>query len=298
MVLPSAVYGCSLGLRFGADDARAGFLPWALTLAYAIAAQTFAVFVNDLADEAADRANRDWNWFSGGSRVLPDGRLNRTQLRVGAIGAATVLAALCFPLARPERAALSAWGETLVALAALTAGCIGSAVVYSRPPFRAGARGYGASLQAFGTGLVLPLVGYLAVGGALPPASVWAGFFPTIVLGFAANVLTALPDVHADRAVRKSTIPVRLGERPARVLGWALCVLAAGGFVAMAWPMSPRLLLSVTVMAAGSIALLGLVLLPRADATSRPACAGFVVASLAAPTVAQIAATWSLATSD
>src|SRR5687767_1715008 len=53
--------------------------------------QLYIVFANDLADEEGDRNNTTFNLFSGGSRVLVDGKLDRRQLGRAAIGAAIAL---------------------------------------------------------------------------------------------------------------------------------------------------------------------------------------------------------------
>jgi 4-hydroxybenzoate polyprenyltransferase len=63
--------------------------------------QWFIVWANDLADEATDRANATATPFSGGSRVLVEGRLTRAALTraaalaaLGCVGVAAALTAL------------------------------------------------------------------------------------------------------------------------------------------------------------------------------------------------------------
>ena len=72
--------------RYGAFDP----LIFALVAAFGVAIQLFIVFANDLADEEADRLNDSPTPFSGGSRVLPEGKLRRADLIQGA----AVMAAL------------------------------------------------------------------------------------------------------------------------------------------------------------------------------------------------------------
>jgi len=54
-----------------------------LTFVYSVLLQFFIVFANDYADEAVDRSNTTYNLFSGGSRVLVEGKLSRKELQHG-----------------------------------------------------------------------------------------------------------------------------------------------------------------------------------------------------------------------
>ncbi|MBX3270911.1 MAG: prenyltransferase [Sandaracinaceae bacterium] len=164
------------------------------------------VFGNDYADRDADAQARARTLVSGGSRVIPDGLIRASSLRAGALAAAIALlvgsAAAGAALDRPLLPAFA-----LAALLLLHS--------YSFPPLRLSYRGFGEVVQGLGVGLVLPLLGWYAQTGELARAP-YDAFAPLVVLGFAANALTALPDLDGDRRAGKRTWPVRRGDGRAR----------------------------------------------------------------------------------
>lgn len=164
------------------------------------------VFANDYADRDADALGSARTIFSGGSRVIPEGRIRPEALRAAALAAAAALvvgAAIAGALL--ERMLFPAFAA--VALILLHS--------YSFPPLRLSYRGGGELLQGLGVGLVLPLLGWYAQTGELASAP-FEVFAALVILGLASNVLTALPDLAADRAAAKRTWPVRRGPGRAR----------------------------------------------------------------------------------
>ena len=179
--------------------------------------QLFIVYANDLADEEGDRLNTTPSPFSGGSRVLPEGKLSRRALGRGAIAMAlAALATMVIAATALDRpAAPLFWGLAVVLLWA-----------YSYPPLRLSYRGHGELAQGIGVGVLLPLIGfYLQAGtiGGFP----WPVLVPSFLLAFASNINTALPDRAADEAVHKESWPVRFGEARARKHSLQLVALAA-----------------------------------------------------------------------
>ncbi len=239
--------------------------------AFGVLDQLFIVWANDVADEEADRANESPTPFSGGSRVLTEGKLQRSQLARAAAGAALAMLGLslyaAFALDRP--ATPLAWGLAVLLL-----------WVYSFPPARLSYRGVGAFTQAFGVMVVLPLLGfYLQIGNLF--GFPWAALVPCALLGLASNITTALPDHPADEATGKATWPVRYG--PARARKHSL------QFIALAAVCTPLVLPDLPQTGWAAIEALPLLLvlinaraLDRADATNRSACLRFVVLNGAA----------------
>lgn len=169
--------------------------------------QLFIVYANDVADQETDRRNRTATPFSGGSRVLVEGRLSPRALGAAALACAAALVAVSAGLAVARQAPLLV-PLAIAALLLLWA--------YSYPPLRLSYRGGGELLQMVGVGAVLPLYGYLAQGGDLDRLAValLACLLPSH-LGCA--IATALPDEPSDRESAKRTLPVRVGgERAAR----------------------------------------------------------------------------------
>ncbi|MCB9591290.1 MAG: prenyltransferase [Sandaracinaceae bacterium] len=164
------------------------------------------VFANDYADRESDALADERTIFSGGSRVIPDGLIEPRHLKLAAIGAAATLvigsAVAGFLLGRDLLPAFAA-----AALALLYA--------YSYEPFRLSYRGYGEIVQGLGVGLVLPLLGWYAQTGDVTRAP-YDAFAPLVMLAFASNILTALPDHAGDARAAKRSWPVRRGEARAR----------------------------------------------------------------------------------
>lgn len=239
------------------------------------------VFSNDYADRETDAANRTYNEFSGGSRVLPEGRLQPDDLRgaawVALAGLAGLSLWLAFGTGRP-------WAPAFVVAAALLVWA------YNFAPLRLAYRGGGEIVQGLGTGVVLPLLGYYLQAGdlAVPPLTL----APLFLLGVVGNILTALPDVPSDKSSDKRTYPVRRGQWAARRHSLELLTMAAlmGGFVvpgANAW--------LVALLAAPTLALVAacVPLLGSADAEQRDECRRFVLLGGGAAHVQCVA--WSLA---
>ncbi len=201
-IAPPLLLGQALAVAQGAP------LDWtffALALGFGVLDHLVIVFTNDVADQDADAKNDAPTLFSGGSRVLQEGLLEPRQLTRGAVAAAAGLVAL---------SGAGVWlGRPLLPLFAVAA--LGLLAAYSLPPLRLSYRGQGELLQGLGVGLVLPLLGFYLQAGSVEEAP-WALFAPLVLLGFASNILTALPDVEADRAAGKRSWPVRRGELKAR----------------------------------------------------------------------------------
>jgi 1,4-dihydroxy-2-naphthoate octaprenyltransferase len=202
--------------------------------------QLFIVYSNDWADQETDRRNRTATLFSGGSRVLVEGRISPRALGLAALACAAALLTVSVGLAVTRGVPLLV-PLALVALALLWA--------YSYPPLRLSYRGGGELLQMVGVSGVLPLYGYLAQGGDLGRFPWWlvACLLPTHL---ACAIATALPDEPSDRESRKLTLAARVGgERAAWVilalnvltLALAPLGLAQVGLRADAWLLLPAL---------------------------------------------------------
>lgn len=256
------LYGQAIAFaRYGAFDLKiAGILA-----AYGVALHLFIVFANDLADEEADRDNHTYNRFSGGSRVLPEGKLGRSALRSAALSMAgsAISAALLLTVhfGRP--------GMLLAPLAA-----IALLWAYSYRPLRLATRGHGELLQGLGVGVVLPLTAIYAQTGdlsltVLPPLA------PAFLLGIAGNILTSLGDHPADSAAGKQSYAVRYGQWQARRHAIELTLFAAvlGHLVV---PDVSRVVDLLFAAPAIALTIFGARLLGSADAANRGECERFV----------------------
>jgi len=235
------------------------------------------VFANDYADREADALGDERTIFSGGSRVIPDGLIAPESLRNAAIATGTLLLV---------GSAVAGWVWDRPLLPAFAVAALLLLIAYSFPPLRLSYAGFGEVVQGLGVGLVLPLLGWYAQTGDVRGAP-YEAFAPLVLLAFASNILTALPDYDADLAAAKRTWPVRRGAMKAR--GDALVFVGIG--IALASQVGPRFTDLWTGLVLGPpalAALLALRWLKREEATLR-----FVTLAAGAITVLHV--TWTVA---
>ena len=174
-----------------------------LALAFALLDQLYIVFANDYADQEADAANLSPTLFSGGSRVLVEGKLSPISLiraaQVAAFGCLLIATLLAFVYERPWSIALA-----LIALILLWA--------YSFKPVQASYRGFGALLQTIGIAVVLPMFGFYVQAGTLEGFA-WVPLGVLCLSQLSCAMATALPDIVGDKQAGKQTLAVKLGHR-------------------------------------------------------------------------------------
>lgn len=211
-----------LGQAAAWHESRQFELLWLLTaLLWGVLDHLLIIFGNDWADREADTVDR--SFLSGGSGVVPEGKIAGTHLRTAMWGMGALLlgyGSLLSVCGRPWTALY-----TLAAVALLWA--------YSFEPLRLSYRGGGELLQGIGLGVGLPSLGYYLQGAGFF-APVWV-LLPATCLGVSGNILTALPDIAQDQAAGKKTWPVRRGFSSAK--GIALIGIAVSAIaVAMQTP--------------------------------------------------------------
>lgn len=235
-------------------------------LVFGVLYQLYLLYTNDHADAAIDATNGQY-WLSGGSRVVPEGKLTAPQLLAGARVALMLLAAFTVFLAVAAQRPLMP-----VALLAAVALCWS----YNRRPLQLSYRGHGEVLQGLGCGVLLPLIGYYLQYGSFQSVP-WAALIPLYLVFHAGNLVTALPDYASDKAGGKRTFPVRRGELAAR---WAAVLLLGVAYVSLFF-VAPSLSAEVVGMVAGpsALILIGLIvsgLVRRADVSEFSRCKAFV----------------------
>ena len=248
------------------DSGHFSSILFVYALAFGVLYQVYLLYTNDHADAAIDATNEQY-WLSGGSRVLPEGKLVAVQLLAGARVTLVVLAGFTVVLAVLAQRPLMP-----VALLAAVALCWG----YNRKPLQLSYRGYGEVLQGLGCGVLLPMIGYYLQAGSLA-AFPWAALIPLYLVFHAGNLVTALPDYASDKAGGKHTFPVRHGELAAR---WT-AVLLLGVAYASLFFVAPALSAAVVGVVVGPAALIliGLIvsgLISRADVRTFSQCKAFV----------------------
>ena len=203
----------------GRFDATAFWLGW-LSLFFL---EVMTVFTNDYFDLESDRRNKNFGPFTGGSRVLVDGRISLGRMRLG-IASATA----CFLAAALALAAILP-ASSLIALGMIAVLAVG----YTTPPLKLCWRGLGELDVALTHSTAIILCGFLFQGGA------WNASFPVLAsvplfLGvLPAIILSGIPDYAADHAAGKRSLAVVVGTRGAIRIAQATTVLAA--LMALFW---------------------------------------------------------------
>ena len=200
------------------------------------------VFLNDWFDFDSDRRNLNAGPFTGGSRVLVDGRLDRAAMKKG-IGLSVLLSAAAVSGLLATAPAF-ATGDivTLYALFAVLA------LGYTVPPLKLSHRGLGEFDVALTHSAGAILAGYLTQGGSVYASAPWLLALPLGLSILPSILLAGLPDRRADQAAGKHTLVVILGaSRTLRLATLAsLCAPALAALVMLLRPeLSPLLRWSV-----------------------------------------------------
>jgi 1,4-dihydroxy-2-naphthoate octaprenyltransferase len=175
---------------------------------FGIANQLYIVFANDYADQEADKLNKTFTIFSGGSRVLVENKIKPSSLR----NASFLMATLCILLSTASAVYTANWFLILLGMIALLL-----LQMYSYPPLQLSYRGGGEFLQMLGVGLILPLFGYLGQSGNLThfPTQI---ILPLLLINLACAMATSLPDLPGDKLANKKTFSVSLGIRNVKTI--------------------------------------------------------------------------------
>ncbi|MDQ3625004.1 MAG: prenyltransferase, partial [Verrucomicrobiota bacterium] len=168
----------------------------------------------------SDQLNRHAGPFTGGSRILVEGRLSATALRRG-----RVWALLLFIVATAALAGVAV--EQRGALFTLLGAGAVLGIGYSAPPLKLVYRGLGELDVAFTHSALVILLGYASQGGDVRDPAPWSLALPLFCGVLPAIILAGFPDWEADRAAGKKTLAVRLGRPAAALLALFAAVSAA-----------------------------------------------------------------------
>ena len=177
--------------------------------------QLMAQYLNEYYDREVDRltpANR--TWFSGGSGILPAGKVSPAAV----LTAARICAG--FALLTGILASLvSAWMIPVMILSFL------GSWFYSAPPVSLMSSGWGELSTSVIVALLVPVAGYSMQAG-FPPDELLLICVPLVLVHIAMLISFEFPDYTSDREAGKKTLTVRLGKRGAAWVVTALIGLA------------------------------------------------------------------------
>lgn len=248
-VLP-VLAGSAWGFMVAEGFDAAAFL---LALIATMCVHAGANVLNDVGDDAigTDRQNRDRIYpYTGGSRFIQEEIMSANGMaRLGAslLGIAAVAGLMLLLM----KGIMILWfGLAGVLLA----------VLYSLGPLRLSAIGLGETAVGAGFG-VLPVTGAAWLQSGVIDVNVMLFSLPIGVWVAAILLINEVPDIAADAATGKHTLPVRLGLRRTSIVYMAIHVAAAGVVVLLtardvlpiATPVVPLLLLVPAFKAAAAI---------------------------------------------
>jgi 1,4-dihydroxy-2-naphthoate octaprenyltransferase len=220
------LYGLGAALAASAG-AAVDWGRYALGQAIVTSIQLMTHYANEYFDREGDRLiGADRTWLSGGSGVLPAGRL-APEVALNAARACAVLAISLIATALAVEPAASAIG-----LLALLGGWF-----YSAPPLRLSATGFGEVATALIVAFLAPLSGIVMQHGPVDARLVGIAL-PLMLIHVAMLIAFEFPDHDADRRTGKRTLAVRLGLPRASRLHNALVLASFAAVwigVALGW---------------------------------------------------------------
>jgi 1,4-dihydroxy-2-naphthoate octaprenyltransferase len=227
---PMAFIAYAMGAAAAVHDF--GLFAWnAFWVGYGLifAIELCTIFTNELFDYETDVRNVNFSPFTGGSRVLVEGRLGSSAVKAG-IGlllcAVAVLGcALAWVAPRVQPGTLLGY----VAIGLFLG------LGYTAPPLRFCYRGAGELVVGATHSFYVAVGGYLAQTGIWSAPLPWALSVPLFFSVLAAITLAGLPDRAADAAVSKRTLAVALGPRPAIALAGGFALIATASGLTLRW---------------------------------------------------------------
>lgn len=222
---PMTLIAYSVGALAAVGDAALDYSAFWLGYAALFFLEVATVLSNDYFDFESDRQNDNAGPFTGGSRVLVDGKLKPREIWAG-IGVALVLYLAALGGLLPAAASPAPIAVTLFVLTVCALG-------YTIPPLKFSHRGLGELDVALTHSIGVMLTGYLLQSGAWHDPLPWLLSVPLFVAVLPAIILSGIPDYEADKAAGKKTLVVIFGKRWA-VRAALTCTLLAT-LNAVAW---------------------------------------------------------------
>lgn len=254
---PASLLPVLAGTAWGAAAADSfDVVAFALAFFAVLLVHAGANVLNDVGDDlnGSDRQNDERIYpYTGGSRFIQQGIMTTVDMRRLAVALLSLAVAI---------------GIVLVIVKGLTVLWFGLAgvliaVAYSVGPVRLSSLGLGEAGVGIGFG-VLPVTGSAWLQSGVMDANVLLFSIPISMWVTAILLINEVPDVTADAAAGKRTLPVRIGMRNT---AWLYFTLHAVGLVAIVWLAVTGVLPYVAIV----LPILLLVLAYKAAATIRDA---------------------------
>ncbi|KYC50136.1 MAG: 1,4-dihydroxy-2-naphthoate octaprenyltransferase [Candidatus Methanofastidiosum methylothiophilum] len=182
------------------------------------------VISNEYYDYETDRINKNYSQFTGGSRMLVDGKITFIETKIAIAGALFIISIFGLILAY-----MTSFYAILILLIGLILG-----LSYTVPPIKLSYRGLGEIDVGITHSFYIVLAGFLLQSPAIGTTFPWLISIPLFFAVFGAIILAGFPDLDADKKVGKKTLTVLLGQKRATLLSIVsiICSILSSGFIA------------------------------------------------------------------
>jgi 1,4-dihydroxy-2-naphthoate octaprenyltransferase len=251
---PASILPVLVGTSWGFNvSGNFDFFIFMLALLATVCVHAGANVLNDVGDDSGgtDRCNKNRIYpYSGGSRFIQTGIMEAAEMAYLGIGLLAIAATAGLILLLAKGLPILLFGLCGVVLASL----------YSLGPLRLSAIGLGETAVAVAFG-ILPVTGSAWLQSGVINADVLLFSVPISAWATAIILINEVPDIDADRATGKRTLPVRLGLVGTANLYIGVQVFAVAavtlltimGLLPLASPLLPIGLLLLAVRSAAAI---------------------------------------------
>jgi len=179
------------------------------------------ILANEYYDYGTDRLNKNAGPFTGGTRVLVEGKLGFAEVRAGIWASLSLAVGIGYLLIRVDE---QVWSFSIFLLILVG---IFSGLGYTVPPLKFSYRGLGEVTVALTHSPYVILCGYVFQGGSWADPLPWLLSIPLFLATLPAITLAGIPDRLAEKEVFKKGFAVLWGPREAVLLASLFACLAS-----------------------------------------------------------------------
>ena len=184
------------------------------------------ILTNEYYDYDTDRLNKNAGPFTGGTRMLVEGKLGFHEVKIGILTALVLVVGSGSMLIRINPG-VSPFSISLLLLIGVFLG-----LGYTAPPFKFSYRGLGELTVGLTHSPYVILCGYIFQGGSWQSPLPWLLCTPLFFATLGAITLAGIPDRLADQEVSKKVLAVIFGPRGAVILAsFFVCIAAFSGML-------------------------------------------------------------------
>ncbi len=195
------------------------------------------VFCNEYFDYPTDRLNKNASLFTGGSRMLVNGKIQPSEIKTAILIITGLLPVFGYLLLRVSLDI----SKTFVIVMLFLGVFLGYG--YTIPPLKLSYRGAGEITVAFTYGPYLILLGYVLQTNSWNNGLIWLISIPLFLAILPSIILAGIPDRISDKLVSKRTLSVIAGPKGASIAAVCLVFLAAiSGILLFFWTMDSTIL--------------------------------------------------------